>query len=832
MGPPRSSVAVDPRIATTREVGESPAVARRLLTFTWLLLLLAGCGGDETLSAMPETSEAETSLVDLVDLVALDASPGVTSRAARFIGSEACIGCHAAEGARWKDSHHDRAMEQATPRSVEGRFDGSTLQHSGQNWRFLRSGDEFIVELEEAGKPSQRLTIAYTFGFDPLQQYLVERPDGRMQALPIAWDDRSPELGGQRWIDLQPEGPIPPEDPLHWERLAYNWNSQCASCHSTELVKGYDEASNQFETHWAGIDVGCEACHGPGSTHVANVATVSAAKSDGDSAKESEAGSGLDADPSTSSGLNISFETWNENDWRRAPGDRIASRIVGRTHDEQLDVCSPCHSRRTQITNSPEIGDDFLDGYRPRLLDPDLYFEDGQIRDEVYVWGSFLQSRMHAAGVRCADCHDPHSLDLRRSGSDLCTGCHAREAYAVTSHHGHEPGSRGAECVDCHMPERIYMEVDGRRDHSFPIPRPERSAALQAPDVCQGCHADRNAAWAALQISSWRRPGTVARPHWSDHLVRDSVARNDAERWFEIAMEPSWPAIVRANAWSRLAREAGGSPPLALWRERLRDGSSLERLALIEMAPLLPPQARASLLGPLLEDELRTIRMGAAASLADLPASIWRPAERSLLARGLAEYRAAQEANAERPEAQVNLGVLSVQYGEMEAARASYLRALDRAPYFVPAYANLADLERALGRDEAAVGWLRQALELAPEEALTRYALGLALHRIGKSDEALSQLALAAKAAPERPRLVLGWALSLDAGGRRSEAVVALAEAIDRGLGAADLYHALVALQRDDGNQEEARKRAAEWAEAWPDDPRATALVRELSGPR
>ena len=379
------------------------------------------------------------------------------------------------------------------------------------------------------------------------------------------------------------------------------------------------------------------------------------------------------------------------------------------------------------------------------------------------------------------------------------------------------------------------MEVDGRRDHSFPIPRPQRSAALQAPDVCQGCHADRvarEASWADRQIESWRAPGAVARPHWADRLVSDSVARSDVERWFEIAMEPAWPAIVRANAWSRLAREAGGSPPLGLLRERLRDGSDLERLALIEMAPLLPPQERASLLRPLLEDELLGIRIGAAAALADLPPSILRPADRSLLARGLAEYRAAQEANAERPEAQVNLGTLSAQYGELESARASYMRALDQAPYFVPAYANLADLERALGRDEEAVVWLRQAVNLAPDEALTRYALGLALHRLGETDEALFQLALAAAAAPEQQRFVLGWALALDAAGQRPQAVAALTHAIDAGLTAPDLYHALVTLQRDAGNLDEARNRAAQWVIAWPSDARASALLRELSGPR
>ena len=97
-------------------------------------------------------------------------------------------------------------------------------------------------------------------------------------------------------------------------------------------------------------------------------------------------------------------------------------------------------------------------------------------------------------------------------------------------------------------------------------------------------------------------------------------------------------------------------------------------------------------------------------ALADLPASLWRPIDRSLLGRALAEYRSAQTANEERPEAQVNLGILSIRSGEPEAARTAYRKAIDRAPYFLPAYANLADLERSLGRDAEAVILLREAL--------------------------------------------------------------------------------------------------------------------------
>ncbi len=727
-----------------------------------------------------------------------------------FVGADECIRCHVEEGAAWRGSHHDRSMEKADSETVLGRFDESVLRHFDQTWRFDRERGDFVVEVEEPGSPAERLQVLYTFGVEPLQQVLVPLSRGRLQALPIAWDSRPEQEGGQRWIDLQPSEPTPPGDPLHWKSLAYNWNSQCASCHSTRLEKRYDPALDRFDTRHAEIDVGCEACHGPGSWHV--------------SIEEGRQARGTSGE----SGFDVVFEAWDPQAWQRTDAQRIAVRTRPRSHDSQIDVCAPCHSRRSRIVPVPEIGDAFLDGHRPRLLDPGLYFEDGQIRDEVYVWGSFLQSRMAMAGVRCSDCHEPHSLRLRREGNALCLGCHAPAEFDVEGHHGHPPDGEAGECVVCHMPERVYMRIDARRDHAFPIPRPETNAALGTPDVCEGCHAGRGTEWAEGAIGKWRQPGTSRPRHWSDHLVRKAGRREDPERWLEIALDEEAAPLVRANAWSRFAREAMAAPPLAVVQARMRDGTALERLALVEVARLLGPGSRMSLLRPLLEDERRAIRIGAAEALSELPASAWRPADRALLARALREYRTSQEANAERPEAQVNLGTLALRLGEFDRAREAFRRAVSLAPYFLPAYANWAELERLRGRDPQAVALLEKAVAVAPEEPLMRHALGLALHRTGRKGEALAQLGEAAKAAPDDPRLGLAWALALDDVGRRQEAVALLAGLADRGRANGDVFHALVAFLRDRGDTEAALERVREWLEQTPDDPRARALERSL----
>lgn len=698
-------------------------------------------------------------------------------------------------------------MEEAGPETVEAPFGGEVFEDEDQTWQFVQEANEYWVVRRAEEAPPDRLRVLYTFGVEPLQQYLVERERGRRQALPVAWDARSAADGGGRWFSLNGRTSAPPGDPLHWDSLAYNWNSQCASCHSTGLVKGFDESTGRFESAFAEVDVACEACHGPGARH--------------------------EADPEGGASLfDVAFEPHSPDRWVLPPGQRIASRSAPVEHDDELDVCGACHARRSPLVDGASPDSRMLDAFRPSLVDADLYFDDGQIREEVYVWGSFLQSRMHAAGVRCSDCHEPHSLALRRPGNTLCTKCHAPTVFDGETHHGHVTGAAGSACVDCHMPERTYMKVDVRGDHSFPVPRPQHSSALGAPSVCATCHAEQSTDWAAQAIRrgevGGRDPEASRVPHWTDALVEQGAPRSDAKRWLEIASDARSPELIRASAWARYAQEAAGAPPLEFLEARFTGAGSLERLGLIEIGRRLSPAPRVRLLVPLLEDGARAVRVAAAEALLDVPAAEFSAAGRSALARGLGEYRQAQEGNAERPEAQLNLAGIALAYGETEQARAAYERAIDSAPYFVPAYVNLADLERALGRDAASVARLRDAIALVPDEVQVRHALGLALHRIGKSDEALAELKAASRAAPRDPRLRLAYALSLSGVGRRVDAVERLEEGVRLGAADGDVYHAWASLLRDLGNVQGARDAAQAWRKSIPTDPRLESFLRDL----
>ena len=402
---------------------------------------------------------------------------------AKFVGGQVCSGCHAAETESWQGSHHALAMQRATETVVLGDFANARFEHLGAVTTFSRSGDKFTVNTAGPDGALHDYEIAYTFGVYPLQQYLIAFPGGRYQALGIAWDSRPKDQGGQRWFQLYPGQQLKPGDPLHWTGRDQTWNYQCADCHSTDLQKNFNLAADTYATTWTDLDVACEACHGPGSRHVAWTKAQAAG------------GSYPPGTDAARMGLTNWLKPTDTGHWEMNPETGIARRTE-KLASTELETCAACHSRRKVIAKSPRPGEPFLDGYLPALLEPGLYHADGQIDGEVYEYGSFLQSRMHAAGVTCSNCHDPHSAKLRAEGNGLCAQCHLPARFDAREHHHHEPGSAGAQCVNCHMPTKTYMVVDARRDHSIRVPRPDLSISLGTPNACSQCHGDRPARWA------------------------------------------------------------------------------------------------------------------------------------------------------------------------------------------------------------------------------------------------------------------------------------------------------------------------------------------------
>lgn len=731
--------------------------------------------------------------------------PGIVA-AATFVGSEGCAGCHRAEHDAWRHSQHARAMQHATEATVRGDFTDAVFRHGGVQTTFFRRDGRFIVRTDGPDGRLADFEVKYTFGVEPLQQYLVELPGGRLQALSITWDTRPAGEGGQRWFHQYPDERIDFSDELHWTRRAQNWNFMCADCHSTGVVKGYDAASDTFSTRWAEITVGCESCHGPGSAHLAWTARRT-------------------ADPTK--GLAIALDERRGVSWRIDPVTGNAERAASRGSDREIQVCAQCHARRSQIAEGYVAGRAFLDHYLPALLTSPLYHADGQQRDEVFVWGSWMQSRMHRAGVTCSDCHDPHTQKLRVEGNGVCAQCHAPAKYDAAAHHHHPEGSTGAQCANCHMPAATYMVIDPRRDHSMRVPRPDLSVSTGAPNACSGCHRENDARWAAEAVARWYGPERKGFQRFAGSFhAADSGAAGAAVALAGIAGDASQSPIARSSALARLG--GGGGPRAgAAARSAARDADPLVRLGALQAAVVLSGPERLAIAAPLLDDPLRAIRVEAAALVADQQGALGE-ARRAAWARAAEEYVAVQRFNADRPESRVALADFLSRTGRHDEAQAEYAAALTADPAFVPAYLNGAEALRAQGREAEALQRLRDGIAKLPADGALHHALGLALVRAGQADAALRALSRAAQLAPQVARYAYVEAVALESAGRRDDAIRVLERATRRWPGDRDVAFALAGYQRDAGRPEAARAALAAIVAADPGDREAQALMATL----
>jgi predicted CXXCH cytochrome family protein len=668
------------------------------------LLLLPSCGDN---SRSNSTSRSSNSIGD--------------PRLDEYVGVASCVQCHAEQHEKWKGSHHFHAMELPTPETVRGDFNNTTFERYGVVSRFFREGDKYMVETENERGEMEVFQVKHTFGWEPLQQYLVQFPDGRMQVLPTCWD-----IEGKRWYHIYPDEHIKPKDPLFWTRSMQNWDHMCADCHSTNLRKGYDPKTRKFSTSYSEMTVACEACHGPGRKH------VELAKAD--------------------------------DGWQGMPHYGLAD--VNSSSKVQVESCAKCHARRGFVHPGHHVGSKFLDHFLPEVAQPwapdmsaPTYHVDGQIDDEVYVFGSFIQSKMFHKGVKCADCHDPHTARTYVKGNQLCMRCHSPKPdnltlYDSPAHHFHPMGTKGAQCVECHMPEKTYMVVDPRRDHSIRIPRPDLSVKFGTPNACNRCHDDKDAAWAAGKVEEFKGPN---RPREVRHPEAFHAFRNrkpEAEKLLlDTVRDLESPSFTRSGALLALRRFLGPAS-FAEARTRASDPDPVIRVAAVNTLENLPDNELKQTLGPILNDPILSVRTEAARVLSRLPSRIFTPEEKKQFDIAFRELKARFLSNLDRPEANLSLGNLAENQGNPRDAERYYKAAIEREETFIPARMNLATLLNRRGRNREAEKLLRQVVRLQPDWGQGHYSLGLLLAEDrNRLDEAAQRLSRAASIMPENPRI-------------------------------------------------------------------------------
>jgi Flp pilus assembly protein TadD len=745
------------------------------------------------------------------------ASP-IPGAQATFVGSETCAGCHQAEAKLWQGSQHQLAMAHATDKSVLGNFSDATFDHFGVKSRFFRKDGKYLVETDGPDGKLAVFEIKYTFGVDPLQQYLIEFPDGRLQSLSIAWDSRPKDKGGQHWFHLYPNEEIRHDDVLHWTKLNQNWNFMCSECHSTGVRKNYDAANDRFATIFAEISVGCEACHGQGSGHVGWARD-----------KNSWWPFGKIDDPTM--GLAERFSERRDATWRpNAETGNVKRSTPPRALRAEVETCGLCHARRSEFSEAWAPGQPLSDTHMISPISRGLYQADGQMLDveEAYNYGSFKQSKMFAAGVTCSDCHDPHSAKLRLASDNTCLQCHSQEKYADVKHHRHETANPPLACASCHMPTRTYMVIDNRHDHSFRIPRPDLSVKLGTPNACNDCHGDKSPEWSAAAIERWHEPN---RNGFQNYAAAFHSAWNDeadaARLLAVVAADGNTPAIARASALNELGTRTTPAN-LNLARAAITDLDPMVRIGALDMLQNAPLEQRWSIASPFLSDPVRGVRIRTVSLLGDVPSARLSENDRGRFDRAAEEFIAAQKFNADRPEARSTLGGFYARRGRNSEAEAEYKAALKLSPQFTGAAVNLADLYRQTGRENEGETVLRSAINIVPGDGGLHHALGLSLVRLKRLDEALVELRRAADLDRNSARYAYIYGVALHSAGHQHEAIAYLKDSLPAHPENRDIVMAIISFSREAGDAATALRYAEQAARIAPDDPAVKRMVEEL----
>lgn len=684
----------------------------------------------------------------------------------QFVDNTQCLECHTEQAKQWRTSHHAQAMQLANKLTVKGDFNNITFTHNEINTTFFRSDEDFFVNtMGPEGKPTD-FKVKYTFGVEPLQQYIVELDKGHLQTLDVAWDTRSEEKGGQKWFQLAPENNAKVGEPLHWTGLAYNWNNRCAECHSTNVQKNYDLATDSYNTSWSEINVSCQSCHGPGSKHLEWLALFDASQQQNDK------------------GLIVDYKNNNQH--------------------YQVDSCARCHSRRHAVSPIDGHGKALMDDYLPAKLTGNLYHPDGQILDEVFVYGSFLQSKMYAKGVGCVDCHNPHSGNVKLTGNALCLQCHQdtppkqrfpslqAKNYDSVEHHFHQQGSEGAQCVNCHMPTTTYMEIDPRRDHSFKIPNPALSLKIGSPNACTSCHQDQPVEWAKEAMVKWYGSQELNGKSYGELIYATRKGDSDALHGLVgLINDPETPTIQTATLIAELVKYFPEATAIKTTTESLKHPDPLVRAAAASNLEQILAQYRLPLVTPLLDDPVLAVRVDAARVAAAIPATEFGD-KQTQFDTAIEEYINLQHSLADTPEAHLNLGVFYTDQQKFKLAEQEFKQAIMLNSYFLPAYINLANLYNRLGQNKEAEHEFRKAAQIEPDNGEIYYSLGLLLAEQNRYVDAVVELAKATKLLPERTRVAYNYALSLQHIKQYASAEAVLKQVYAKSPDNSEIVHALV----------------------------------------
>jgi len=698
-----------------------------------------------------------------------------------FIGVQSCKSCHAKQYDDWLKSDHFMAMQPPNDSTVKGNFNDAIFTADGVTSRFFKKEGKFFINTQGDDGNNHDYEVKYTFGFTPLQQYLVQFPGGRMQVPRVSWDTKQ-----KKWFHQYAGQKISSHDWFHWTGNSQNWNTMCASCHSTNLQKNYSIDSDSYHTTYSVINVSCESCHGAGKLHVDFV---------------------------------------NSNEYKN--GEKIPGFYMNKNSEQlaQINTCAPCHARKSDISASLVQSGEIMDNYIPEIPSTEHFHADGQVNDEDYIYTSFLQSKMFHRGVKCSNCHNPHSGKILFASNQLCLQCHAKK-YDDPSHTFHPVGITGSECKSCHMPGKIYMGVDLRHDHSFRVPRPDLSVKYGTPNSCTNCHNNKPAQWAADAITKWY--GSERKYHFADDLIPGSKIEEGSEgHLIKLLGDTAVPNIVKAAA----ANYLGSIPTQNSFQALLKclaDKDAQIRYRALRSLSNFPAANWRDNVGPLLADKVRAVRIAAADLYTTFPAQQVPAQYASTFSSARNELQSYLTYQADFSIGNVMIADHYLQQQDYDNAERFYLRALKKDSMMNYARLNLSTGYNAQGKNDKALEVLETAVKIDPTNDRIHYNMALLYNEMNNKVAAERSFAKAVQLKTQNPRVYYNYGLLLNEIKKFKEAEMILQKGIALNPSSPEMYYALCFVYLQSNDKIKAKQMVIKLKELDPNNPEYQQLFKNF----
>jgi len=700
-----------------------------------------------------------------------------------FVGEQACKNCHAREHKDWMQSYHFMAMQPANDSTVLGDFNNRTFTGDGVTSKFFKKERKYFINTQGEDGFNHDYEVKYTFGFTPLQQYLVEFPGGRMQVPRVSWDTKQ-----KKWFHQYAHQNIAAGDWLHWTGNAQNWNTMCASCHSTNLKKNYNIDSDSYHTTFSVMNVSCESCHGPAKLHIEYV---------------------------------------NSNDYKKGKKTQGSLLHLGKGSEQlaQINTCAPCHALKSDLSPNLVSSGEIMDNYIPEIPTTEHYQADGQIDDESYIYTSFLQSKMFHRNVKCNNCHNPHSGKILYNTNQLCTQCHSK-TYDDPSHTFHQVGITASECKSCHMPGKVYMGIDERHDHSFRVPRPDLSVKYGTTNACNHCHSNKSAQWAADAITRWYGP--VRKYHFSDDLIPGSKLDAGSEQHLiKLLGDTAVPNIIKATAAFYL-NSIPGQESLQALIKCLSDNDAQIRYRALRSLSNQSPANWIHEVAPLLTDKVRAVRIAAADLFITIPAGEIPGEYVKPFSSARNELQAYLNYQADFAVGNLMLADHYLKLEDYNNAEKFYIRALKKDSLMNYARLNLSSVYNAQGKNEKALQVLEAAGKIDPKNDRVWYNLALLSNEMNDKPKAEIYFAKAVELKTNNPRVYYNYGLLLNGSGKFKEAEKILQKGINIDPTSADLYYALTIVYLQSRDDVKARQTGLKLKQLDYNNPAYRELLRKM----